>query len=172
MTIMPRHARRSFTIAAPKKQSRATPGLDSGAKRNRFTVGFLGQIINLEIVRGLTSRLCQSSPARKLIKNFLRVPPQPCEIAARNRALDRSKPNADFELSSRNFLQLPLCRREKMRRIIRGAASRFLLHPSPTIQIGPALVAAKFTTCCSGSGRTEHNCPDRFEPIRFRPGGI
>jgi hypothetical protein len=90
---MPRHARRSFTIAAQKSlstQSRATPGVDSGAKRNRFTVGFLGQIINLEIVRGLTSRLCQSSPARKLIKKFLRVPPQPCEIAERNRALDRS----------------------------------------------------------------------------------
>jgi len=168
---MPRHARRSFTIAAPKKQSRATPGVDSGAKRNRFTVGFLGQIINLEIVRG-SHRVSVKVLQRKLIKNFLRVPPQPCEVAERNRALDRSKPNADFELSSRNFLQLPLCRREKMRRIIRGAASRFLLHPSPTIQIGPALVTAKFTTCCSGSGRTEHNCPDRFEPIRFRPGGI
>jgi hypothetical protein len=36
-------------------------------------------------------------------KFFLRVPPQPCEIAERNRALDRSKParsNSEFDLAS------------------------------------------------------------------------
>jgi hypothetical protein len=50
-------------------------------------------------------------------------------------------------------------------RLLQQTASRFSLHPSPTIQIGSALVTAKFTTCCSGSGRTEHNCLDRLVPF-------
>jgi hypothetical protein len=63
-----------------------------------------------------------------------------------------------------------LARRQELRHcvVIRGAASRFLLHPSPTIQIGPSLVTAKFTTRCEPSRVA--GGPDRFEPIRFRPG--